>query len=115
MSRYLEALGWAGLQLLCPFVHRLGPVAGYGSGQGTTKQQAVCQASWRVVWTRHHLGYESPVDIQKLKPLNGLGDLESPSKGSAPRRREAWMGGGAESRFSALEPWANDCTFQNLS
>lgn len=56
----------------------------------------------------HHLGYESPVDIQKLKPLNGLGDLESPSKGSAPRRREAWMGGGAESHFSALEPWAND-------
>ena len=56
----------------------------------------------------HHLSYESPGNIQKLKPLNRLSDLESPSKVSPPRMREAWKGVGAQSPFPALEPWAND-------
>ena len=82
----------------------------------------MCQASWQVTEQEHrsdhlsdHLSYESPLDIQKLKLLNRL---DSPAKGSAPRRRETRMGGSAEpppTHLPALESWANDLSFKNLS
>lgn len=122
MTRHLKALGWAGLQLLCPFVHvrpcsRIcgrpsvnqirGNVPGLLAGHmGENMGQTTCQPLVRP---------PVPTDVQKLKPLHCLGNLKSLSKGFSLRRRKAWIGYSTNSQlcyFPTLEPWLNNLNFQ---